>query len=72
MVIDVNPASTLAPERWLLLAILAQAAKDVHSRDATVAQDAAQWIASAACNQLCALLNYDTRLVREFAAQRAR
>jgi hypothetical protein len=66
-------ASTLAltPERRLLVAILEQVAKDLQSRDMAAARDAAQWVASPACDQLCELLDYDARLIRKFAAQHA-
>jgi hypothetical protein len=67
-----EPASTLTPERLLLVAVLGQVAKDLQSRDVAAARDAAEWVASPACDQFCALLDYDARLVRKFAAQHAR
>jgi hypothetical protein len=66
------PSSTRTPEELLLVAVLAQAAKDVQSRDVAIVRDAAEWLASAGCAQLCALLNYDARRIREFAAHHAR
>jgi hypothetical protein len=59
-----EPTPTLTPERLLLVAILEQVAKDLQSRNVATARDAAQWVASPACDHLCELLDYDARLVR--------
>jgi hypothetical protein len=58
------------PEWLLLAAVLGQAAKDLHSRDGDLARDAARWVASQACTDVCELLGYDAERVRRFAAQK--
>jgi hypothetical protein len=66
---EVESTAALSPERLLLVAILGQVAKDLHSRDVAAARAAAEWVASPACDQFCELLGYDAEPVRRFAAR---
>jgi hypothetical protein len=66
---EAEPPSPLTPKRSLLLAVLGQALKDVRSWDVDLARDAARWVASPACDELCEWLGYSAEPVRRFAAK---
>lgn len=61
---------TILPERRLLAAVLALAITDVQSSQEPYRAEARQWLRSAACQDVCVVVDLDYKAVHRWLVQR--